>query len=571
MNSFFKTTVVFFCLTARASAQTPDIQTAHEMKRIAFSAKAGVEVFAEANGGKWCQNILGLKIFAREASAFNEKQLTALMSKVAVVINGECPSATSALIDGYGSNTLVFQGSASAFDDWKPEKGTLKVKIQQLQTAAAKKTAGPDEAPLKGKKPPSGKQRIVARIDPQTALERRIYSKDNACSILYTTDKPPEKVKKWFISVGGNSCAENLIYGRAEVSVFNEKGHLETTLDGYFTEGRFTGRKNLNVVLLNRYGVDRNEQLLSYLIDSDTELKINYVSYLKSRRHPKTGFYSPWAGCSPFTIAAVTENEELFLESAVTNNILRTAQSFADIFCPGTTQINFFATTVPQGVPGMDLPAPPAAKGTAAAAAQEDSNLIYAATLQRTPGKKWNIVSDKTQNLARLRENARRTENLREHQLMMADYNELTKTDYLGRLAYMIGTDRIDNLRSMITASAIIRKPVRVNLLVNIASLGLDQARADWPDELLITQTSGLLDRPGWHIVSGNLRLPTEQEVKKNKTLRPDTALLELSAAAACEQDVCGEVSDLIGLIRHRHEKPNWVPYHAPAKTEGDL
>ena len=548
-----------------AFAQTTGLQSGHEMKRIAFSAKAGVEVFAEASGGKWCREILGLKIFAQDETAFGEKPLTALMSKVAVVLNGECPSATHTVIDGYSANTLVFQGSASAFDKWKPEKGTLKVKIQQLQAAAAKTPAGQDVLSFKSKKA-AGKQKIVARVDPQTALEHRIYSKDNACSILYTTDKPTEKLKKWFISVGGNSCAENLIYGRAEVSVFNEKGHLETTLDGYFTEGRFTGKKNMSIVLLNRYGADKNEQLLSYLIDSDMELKIHYVSYLKSLRNPKTGFYSPWSGCSPFTIAAVTENEELFLESSVTDNILRTAQSFADIFCPGTTQINFFATTVPQGIPGMDISLSSQKKKAGSDDQENDARLIYAATLQRTPGKKWKIISDKTQNLARLRENTRRAEDLREHQLMMADYNELTKTDYLGRLAYMIGTDRIDNLPAMLTASAIIQKPLRVNLLVNIASLGLDEARADWPNPLLITRTSGLLNRTGWHIISGNLRPMTEQETKKYKNDPANGGILELSSAAACEQEVCNEVSDLVGLIRRRHEKPNWLPYHAPVR-----
>lgn len=565
MNSFFKTAVLFFYLTATAGAQTPDIQTGHEMKRIAFSAKAGVEVFAEASNGKWCEDILSLKIFAQDETAFAEKSLTALMTKVGLVLDSECPIADHAVIDGYSANTLVFQGSASAGDKWKPEKGTLKVKIRQLQAAAAK--TSPAKEAYKEKPSSDGKPRIVARIDTKTALEYRLYSKDKACSILYTTDKPAEKLKQWFISVGGNSCSENLIYGRAEVSLFNEKGHLETTLDGYFTEGRFTGRKNLNVVLLTRYGANKNEQLLSYLIDSDQDLKINYISYLKSRRNPKTGFYSSWEGCSPLTIAAVTENEELFLETAVTDNILRTAQSFSDIVCPGATQMKFFATTVPQGVPGMDLPPLSTKKETS----REDRRLIYAAVLQRSPGKKWKIVSDKTQNLAKLRENARRTEDLREHQLMMADYNELTKTDYLGRLAYMIGTDRIDNLPSMLIASRIIQKPVRVNLLVNVSSLGLDHAWADWPTEFLITKTSGLLSRTGWHILSGNLRPMTDHERKQNKKIElSGNSVLELSSAAACEQEVCGEVSDLVNLIRRRHEKPNWRPYHAPFRQGGD-
>lgn len=215
----------------------------------------------------------------------------------------------------------------------------------------------------------------------------------------------------------------------------------------------------------------------------------------------------------------------------------------------------------------MDMPE--TAKKSSEETADTESRLIYAAVLERKPGKKWKIVSDKTQNLARLRENARRFEDLREHQLMMADYNELTKSDYLGRLAYMIGVDRIDNLPAMLTAAAIMQKPVRVNMLVNISSLGLDKAWAGWPAEFLITQTSGLLSRPGWHIVSGNLRLMTAEERKQNKKTDPLSAgVLELSSAAACEQEACGEVADLVGLIRRRHEKPNWLPYHAPYKQE---
>ena len=568
MNSFFKTIVLFFYLTSIVRAQTLDIYNRHEMKRIAFSAKSGVEVFVETTDGKWCEDILSLKIFAQDEMIFNDKPLTSLMSKVALVLNSECPAAEQAVIDGYSTNTLIFQGSASAIDKWKPEKGTLKVKIQQLQTAAVKTSGDKNEFSIKKWAQPTGKQKIAAHIDTDTALEHRLYSKDKECSILYTTDKPPAALKKWFISVGGNSCSENLIYGRAEVSLFNEKGHLETTLDGYFTEGRFTGRKNLNVVLLNRYGANKNEQILSYLIDSDMELKIHYISYLKSHRNPKTGFYSPWSGCSPFTMAAVTENEELFLENSVTENILRTAQSFADIFCPGAMQMNFFATKVPQGIPGMDLPALPL-KNQTESSPEEDPRLIYSAVLQREPGKKWKIISDKTQNLARLRENTRKTDDLREHQLMMADYNELIKTDYLGRLAYMIGVDRIDNLQAMLIASAITKKTLRVNFLVNINSLGLDRAWADWPDTFLITQTSGLINRPGWHIVSGDLRLMTEQEKKQYKKATPfSVSVLELSAASACEQDACGEVSDLVNLIRRRHEKPNWQPYHAPYRQE---
>ena len=84
-----------------------------------------MEVFAEAADGKWCGDILSLKIFAQDDTAFEETALNTLMAKVALVLNNECPSALQAVIDGYSANTLVYQGSASATDKWNPETGTF--------------------------------------------------------------------------------------------------------------------------------------------------------------------------------------------------------------------------------------------------------------------------------------------------------------------------------------------------------------------------------------------------------------------------------------------------------------
>ena len=548
---------VFFTFCRAAHADLFDGANAHEMKRIAYSSKLGVEVFAETTDGKWCDDIVSLKLFAHDETAFDEALLSKLMEKVGRVLENECPSVKQAALDGYNNNTLVYQGGASKPDKWKPEKGALKVQIRQLQAAAAKTGKAPDWIPPAGKK-------ILARVDP-SALEHRVYSKDKKCSVFLTTDKPANIIKKWSIIVGDNSCSENLVYGRANVTLFNERGKYAGTADGYFTEGRFTGRKNLNVVLLNRYGYGKNSQNLSYLIESDPELKIHYVGYLNSRRNPKTGRYSVWNGCSPFTIAAVTDNEELFLDSAVTDNIIRTAQSYADIFCPGVKKMKFFATRVPQGLPGMDMPE------TKDTDLSEDTRLIYSAVMQRGKDKKWKFVSDTAQNLARLREMKRRAEETREHQLMMADYNELTRSDYLGRLAYMHGVERIDNPVSMLLASQIIQAPVPINSLVRIASLGKDSAWTDWPAVIKITGTSGLLNRSGWHIVSGALSPLNKEERKAQNVPDADFAgTLELSAATACEEDGCREISDVVSLVRKRHDKPSWTPYHAPQRTDGE-
>lgn len=547
MNSFFKIFSVFFLFSPACLAQ---LQGGTEMKRIAYSAENGVEVFAESMNGQWCENIPNLKIFANDESVFSNEALAKLTGKVGIVLENDCPEAEQIAIDGYVNNSLAYQGAAEKIGKWKPEKGALKVKIRQLQIAAV--NGDKNGASADGWTPPAGSRKIEAHID-DSALEYRIYSKNKSCSILYTTDKSAQRVEKWSISVGNNSCSENLIYGRADVSVFDEKGAFVETLDGYFTEGRFTGRKNLNVVLLNRYGAGKNVQNMSYLIDSDNELKIQYVGYMKAPYNSKKKRYAPWQGCSPFTVAAVTENDLLFLEPAVIENILRAAQSYADIFCPSTTEMKFFATTVPQGIAGMDLPEQ---------SRDDDENLIYAARLTRKRGKKWVVSADKTQNLARIRESERRAEEMRENQLMTADYNELLKTDYFGRLAYMTGVDHLDSLPLMSAAVRITGKSLRVNLLLRIRQTGTATAVTDWPSELTVVETDGLVTHAGWHLIGGNLRLATREEQSKHFS----PVVLEATSSTVCQAEACSEVSDLTTLIRRRFEKPNWQPFAAEEK-----
>lgn len=537
MNSFFKILFLFFLVPGLSQAQT--FEKSKEMQRIAYSAKEGVEIFAESTNGQWCDDIPAVKIFAQNNNIFETEQLSKLTTKLGIILEHDCPQAGQIILDGYANNSLVFQGAASKIERWKAEKGALKIKIRQLQANAVKQTT--TDFDIHHWVPPADKQKIEAHID-SSALEYRIYSKTKSCSILYTTDKPAHLMDKWTIAVGNNSCSENLVYGRAEVSVFNEKGNFVETLDGYFTEGRFTGRKNLNVVLLNRYGQGKETQAISYLIDTDPELKIHYVGFLKAPYNAKAGKYAHWQGCSPFTIAAVTENESLFLDKQITENIIHAAQSYADIVCSGVTNMNFFATTVPQNIPGMDIPDSPNN--------EDKADLIFSAQLTRKPGKHWQIISDTQQNLAKYRELEHKNEELREHQLMMADYNELLRTDYLGRLAYLIGEERIDNLQAMTIASKITQRPIPVNLLVRIQSAGVKTAIADWPITFEIEETSGLITRTGWHLISGFLDFN-----KKN------TISFKLNSATMCDQDACAEVSDLTSLIRRRFEKPNWKPW----------
>ena len=76
-------------------------------------------------------------------------------------------------------------------------------------------------------------------------------------------------------------------------------------------------------------------------------------------------------------------------------------------------------------------------------------------------------------------------------------------------------------------------------------------------------------------LVLGNPEPAMNNENKEERKAQnvPDAdfaGTLELSAATACEEDGCREISDVVSLVRKRHDKPSWTPYHAPQRTDGE-
>jgi len=117
---------------------------AESEKRLAFSKKLGIEVFARGNegGGSWCKEIVTLDMQAREGTFYESEPFKKLAPKLGGILAKECPTAISAMIKGTaeGASELIFQGRMQKEKQWELEP-------QPIQPQSAALNAPPPPLP----------------------------------------------------------------------------------------------------------------------------------------------------------------------------------------------------------------------------------------------------------------------------------------------------------------------------------------------------------------------------------------------------------------------------------------
>ncbi len=90
-------------------------------RRIAFSERAGVEVFAEESGGDWCREQVSLRVLAKDEAFFSGPGFQRLVRQVGTrVLASECAAAQRAALTGVArsSKKTLFSGHAAKSEDW---------------------------------------------------------------------------------------------------------------------------------------------------------------------------------------------------------------------------------------------------------------------------------------------------------------------------------------------------------------------------------------------------------------------------------------------------------------------
>lgn len=532
--TFIKTFCLFmatllFCTEAMA-----------ETYRLAYSKKQGIEVFASSLSGNWCRKVLHLKVIAQDKALFNKEEFNVLMKKLGTVITDECPVAIATNIDGYDEEKqLVYKATASQSSNWAVQKKAYPSQKTKNKNSHSKQTVYHSFSVGDWQPPKLGSP---VKIIGKNVHEHIVSTKDKSCSIRYNRNKSKKEMKGWHLSVSNNECPDKYLHGEASVQVFDDKGNIDGEGTGYFTDGYFTLDYRWNVLFMQRYAFNDEQQRINFLIDSDPNLKIHYVGYLKSDYSKKFKKYTKWHGCDPFIVSAVTENEKLFLDNETIEKLIHKAGKYTEIFCPKASEMSFFGTKSPLKVSKTST---------------DDPNLLYGTTLKKdAKSGEWIFYPDEAINNVKSRENLRLENKRWKWGDAASDYKLLEKAGVPERLAYLHGIESLDNATAMTAASLIIDKPVDVSVFLKVSSVYNKAIIADWPIKITLTGASKKIKKKGWYIVSGSLSVDSS----KRNFNKPLSAILDVKQATACEKEQCKEINDAVFLVRKRHSFPDWSP-----------
>ncbi len=519
---------------------------AKESIRLAYSKSTGLEVFADSVAGSWCDKAIILRFYNENEEIYSQSgKLDNAVAKIGKIISSECPIARAVSIYGYGKNKdLLTQANASLIDDlWLINK-RQNPSVATTEDNHSNEPVAYKDFSVNGWKPP--KLGDAFKID-TNSNEFLINTEDGKCSIRYGRILPEKtSPKNWHIIVKGNPCHNTILNGKASIRVFDDKGEIDGEGTGYFTEGYFTFDKGWDVQLIRRYAINKNEQKISYIIESDADKEIHYVGYLSSDLVDKIGKYTKWYGCSPLIINAVTTNTALFNNENKIKEIVEKAGSLASELCPDNKSFSLIASNAPHNIVGADK------KIHSDYDWSNDKKVYYSVNINKD-GDKWTYSPDMARNRITMDKIIKEAERLQKLQDMNNDYKKLNQASFDKKLAFFHGSLSIDDLIKTITATQLTDSSKYINSLVRINKIDIDGVYSDYPINMAIKFDTKKIAPPqiGWSIISGKLS-PSDNGLLKAK--------VTLDKFTGCLKEKCSEANDAIFLVRRKYNEPNWLP-----------
>lgn len=297
---------------------------------------------------------------------------------------------------------------------------------------------------------------------------------------------------------------------------------------------------NWRVTPLASYNTDEEKRAIAFIIDKNDDLGIHFITYMLSNKP------NDWKGCSPFIINAMTKSKELFFNDEALLNIFVSVQNYADILCPNTREMLFFASEKPYNLYGVDLPSP---KGKEFI----DESIFFVAKISKDEEKKWQISPENILNRIQ-QKNIKLGKKL---SLIQKEY-EILKSSSFEKIASLQGKEKLDNPAIIHTLAEITEKGVPFTSLLHLKG-------ADWVDipiPLKILVSKPVLPKTeGWYLITGTMQALSNKD-KMNYGIKPKdkAGTIEINNAYRCETEQCSERPDIIAFLRDKYNLPDWKP-----------
>lgn len=287
--------------------------------------------------------------------------------------------------------------------------------------------------------------------------------------------------------------------------------------------------------LVYKDDVNSSKRTIVFSLDKDDTVNIEVVAYAHSSKKNK------WEGCSPFRLNIVTIKKDFMSLPDVRNSIIDSAVSYADALCPKSKTIvlsvspliklddvdanYFFKTEIKKDKKGKWQIYP-----------AKESNIKDSSTLLKTEGRsKWRKVADD-------------------------EYAKYKDASLAKKLALTHNRPELDNALIILQGSVALGENLPITTIIHIKQTENNKAWVDEPLPMLI-QDKEKANKPGWWLISGNIRALGEHEkIKLGLSPSEPAGQLNVFKATSCEDKTCSSAANLISFIKERYGLYDWEP-----------
>ena len=163
---------------------------------------------------------------------------------------------------------------------------------------------------------------------------------DRSCSVHYLTH---DNTTGWGLTEVEGNCPEGVLEGAGMVTVRNAFGKTVGQMNGFFHQGYWMGHQEVSAPLKTLLLRDETEQTLIVDLGQEDRLDVKYLGKLTATRR-SDNTYSPFSGCRPTQVLAVTNTPDLFEDEITQQELINSAINRAKMLCADAEWIQFYAS-----------------------------------------------------------------------------------------------------------------------------------------------------------------------------------------------------------------------------------
>ena len=180
----------------------------------------------------------------------------------------------------------------------------------------------------------------AVKANPLPVKDNLITTDTKNCGIHYLTQG---NTTGWRLTDVIGKCPDNFLNGSGSATIRNAFGQELITLNGYWTQGYWTGSESVPVILKNIRNDDPDHQTLIFHMGQDKHIGAFFLGKMTANRQ-EDGSFTPFKACAPANVLAVTDRTDIFEDELLQQELITSVLSRVKAVCPKLESINLYGS-----------------------------------------------------------------------------------------------------------------------------------------------------------------------------------------------------------------------------------